>query len=470
MSDEIKNKPIAQIEDFANYNDGVRLLAYDPVAKKTGKIPLGRLTGTTKYGGARWRKDSASPEGEPFGEIDMIVNMKNILQLGGYLVQNDHSRRKLSSTNHFKFESGGEAKLDGSMGHYQWGWGVPFYYAKWEDEEYYYEAYATSPISGVYNYLIPVASGSRGWATMDRTNNILVSYANRNAQYRGGKNDASFDDKWNTQCGKPVVNIAFNTYQTAAAKNGDRWAANWHSWIFMVGALMRIYFHNRNIQAARNSTLTIDGCPQGGLGTGVDNVNAQFGSQYATIDIDALAEMGDALGVFSLDVEKDDGTTLTIGNIPMFFGLPNFYHYLWAPLHGIRLSNLSDKSKDVYIKRIWNEDSVATTDLNGMVKIGTIPPSNSGWNYPKRMNLENLALYPLEFGGSTATYWPDGFYGDGATSGLRALAALSVANLGAEAGSGALSGSSAPTYAIVYYGAFLCEAAANWDTQAFYVG
>ena len=104
MSDEIKNKPIEQIEDFANYNDGVRLLAYDPVAKKTGKIPLGRLTGTTKYGGARWRKDSASPEGEPFGEIDMIVNMKNILQLGGYLVQNDHSRRKLSSTNHFKLD------------------------------------------------------------------------------------------------------------------------------------------------------------------------------------------------------------------------------------------------------------------------------------------------------------------------------------------------------------------------------
>ena len=86
------------------------------------------------------------------------------------------------------------------------------------------------------------------------------------------------------------------------------------------------------------------------------------------------------------------------------------------------------------------------------------------------MNLENLALYPLEFGGSTATYWPDGFYGDGATSGLRALAALSNAYNGAEAGSGALFGSNAPAIANVSFGAFLCEAAANWDTQAFYVG
>ena len=76
----------------------------------------------------------------------------------------------------------------------------------------------------------------------------------------------------------------------------------------------------------------------------------------------------------------------------------------------------------------------------------------------------------MEFGGTNATYWSDGFYCDGATSGLRALAALGYANYGAEAGSGALSGSYAPTNAIVNCGAFLCEAAANWDTQAFWVG
>ena len=85
------------------------------------------------------------------------------------------------------------------------------------------------------------------------------------------------------------------------------------------------------------------------------------------------------------------------------------------------------------------------------------------------MNFDHLALFPLSFGGSTSTFFPDGFYGDGATSGLRALAALCNAYFGAEAGSGALHGSSAPTFAIVSSGAFLCEAAEDWDTTAFFV-
>ena len=470
MNEDITTKEISQIENFANLNAGMKLMAYDPTANKVGMLPVGSITGTAKYGGVRFSKSSASTEGEPIGEVEMIVNMRNILKLGGYLVQNDHTRRKLSPSNHFKFESGGDALLDGSMGHYQWGWGVQFYYAIWEDDDYEYEAYSTSPIKGATNFLIPVASGSRGWATMDRTNNILVSYANRNAQYRGGKNDSTYDGEWNTQCGKPCNDIAFSTFQTAAERNGTRWAANWHSWIFIVGALMRIYFHNRNIQAARNTSLTADGFPQGGLGTGVDNKAGDFGSQYGFVDCDALAEQGDAIGVFSWTVDKGDGTTLSVNNIPMFFGLINFYHYMWAPLHGVRLSTQGDKSKDVYIKKVWNSDAVATTDLTGMVKIGSIPESANGWNYPKRMNKENLCLYPLEFGGSTSTYWPDGFYGDGGTSGLRALCALGYASYGAGAGSGALAASSAPANAFVFCGAFLCEAAADWDSQGYFVG
>ena len=85
------------------------------------------------------------------------------------------------------------------------------------------------------------------------------------------------------------------------------------------------------------------------------------------------------------------------------------------------------------------------------------------------MNFDHLALFPLSFGGSNATFFPDGFYGDGATSGLRALAALGHAYYGAEAGSGALNGNNAPTIASVYYGAFLCEAEEDWDTTAFFV-
>ena len=85
------------------------------------------------------------------------------------------------------------------------------------------------------------------------------------------------------------------------------------------------------------------------------------------------------------------------------------------------------------------------------------------------MNFSHLALFPLSFGGSTSTFFPDGFYGDGQTSGLRALAALGSASNGAEAGSGALAGDAAPSSAYVDCGAFLCEAEEDWDTTAFFV-
>ena len=148
-----------------------------------------------------------------------------------------------------------------------------------------------------------------------------MSYCNRTAQYRGGNNVADNDAAWNTLLGKPVVNVPENNLQKYAEKNGDRWGASMFPVIYVIGMLCRIIFHNRNIQAPYNATLTKDGLHQGGLGMGIDNVNTSFGNQYATLDIDALADKGDATGVFSYDVKDGSTVKLTIKNIPCFFGL-----------------------------------------------------------------------------------------------------------------------------------------------------
>ena len=422
-----------------------------------------------RYGGVRFLKGAATTEGEPIGDLSMIANMKNILGLGGYLVENDHTRRKLNPSNHHLFEDGEEALLDGSMGHYQWGWGVEFYYATWEDSMYDYEAFSLNPVPGAWNHRIPVASMSRGYAALDRSSLKLVSYCNRDTRYRGGDNDSQYDGKWNTHCGKPVVNIAFDHYQEYAEKNGTRWAASWYAHIFIMGALMRIFFHNRDCQADWNESLTADGLHQGGLGEGIANLSASFGEQYATVDIDALADQGDALGVFSLEIDKGDGTVFSISDISLFFGLLNPYHYLWLPLHGIRMRTLAELSRDVYVKHVFNSEHVDRDGLSGLELVGTIPPSANGWNYPKTMNTRDLALFPTSFGGSEGTFWADGFYGDGKNSGLRALAALGHAAFGVRAGVSALSGSDAPSAAYVHCGASLCEAAEDWNAKGYYV-
>ena len=466
-----KATKLPEIEELQNISSSVSLLGYDRRTNKTGFVPLPSITSKTAYCGVRFRKDSASPEGEPFGDLEMLANLPSILGLGGYLVQNDHSRRKLAADSHFKFASGGAAKLDGTMGHYQWGWNIPWYYAHWEDDIFEYEALSTAPMSGRWNYKIPVASMSAsGAAALDRTNNILVSFCNRTAQYRGGTNDSSLDDKWNTMLGKPVVNVNSESLQDYAEKNGPHWGASMSCVVFALAALCRIVFHNRDIQAAYKSELTADGLRQGGLGSGVDNVNNLFGNQYATVDIDALADKGDALGVFSLSVDKGDGTSQKINNIPCFFGLKNFYHYVWVMQHGNIISYNSDRSADVYILEKWTSAAVNTSNTNGFKKIGTIPAvSSASWVWTKKMNLDNMNMFPLEFGGSERTYYGDGFYHNAVTSGFRGLIALGRASTGGYAGVGCLDGNYAPSNAGARIGAFLCEAEEDWDTQAVWV-
>lgn len=246
------------LDVLQNVDDNDQILAYSQAGKKYGLISVGKLNGSG-FAGCRWRKDQASPEGEPCGSLDKIRQLPDLLALGGYLVENDHSRRKLSAADHNFFEDGTAAALDGSMGHYQWGWGVPFYYASWEDEEYTYEAIDLKPIAGHWNYLIPVASRScAGYATIDREHDRPVSYINSSGKYRGGNNNASLDGAYNSQLGMPATNLSHLTADAYARANGEMWAANVEMMLFITGALKRIIFHNKNIQA---SVMTKDGRP-----------------------------------------------------------------------------------------------------------------------------------------------------------------------------------------------------------------
>ena len=461
---------LSQIEDFARVGSNTRLLGFDKEGNKVGFVPYAALTSKTEWCGCRWRKSDSSSEGEPIGNLDMLAELKGVLGLGGYLVQNDHTRQKLASDNHFKLANGGTAKLDGTMGHYMWGTGCNLYYATWEDDEYENEAVATSPMPGRWNYKVPIFSiAASGASALDRTNNILVSYCNRTAQYRGGNNNADDDTAWNTQLGKPVINVAENSLQRYAEKNGARWGASMYMVVFMVGALMRIVFHNRNIQKSYNAAKTADGLFQGGLGMGVDNVNGSFNNQYATLDIDALADKGDAMGVFSYDCKDGDTVKLTIRNIPSFFGLKNFYHYLLLMLHGVNIVYTADGIQ-VWAIQKWTGSAVPTDDTTGMRLIGTIPAaSKEGWEFVKRMNLAHMMMFPLEIGGSESTYYGDGIYRLNITSGLRGLIALGTAGHGGDAGSGCLSGGSGPGNAWAAGGAAVCEAAEDWDTEPFWV-
>ena len=467
MANEVTLKEMKEVEPFQSITDNTQILGYDGTANKYGLISVGKIN-QTPWCGCRWRKDSLTTVGEPCGSLPKIERMAELFGLGGYLVRNDHSRRKLSPSTHNEFADGGTALLDGSMGHYQWGSGVTIYYAFWEDETYLYEAVDTKPIPGQLNYKIPIFSRScAGYATIDRTNNILVSYINNAAQYRGGNNDVSLDSLFNSQLGKPATNIAVPTAATYARKNGTLWFANERVAFAITGILKRIYFHNRSIQAESNATLTSDGLHQGGTGDGCEMPSdwKNNWNYYPYIPLSAGVERGDYVGTFSVNID-DNGTTRAISGIPSFLGLKNDYKYLGCIEEDTLLVCNSDKSQGVYIDNNIDGHTFDVSTVNGKLFVGTTPPKEeAGWIGIKKLHLGNLCNFPLEVGTTATTGYGDSYYNPAATSGLRGAYRLGYASNGDYAGSVYLYGNFAPSLANALCGVALCEFKEAFSTE-----
>lgn len=467
MAEELKFKEVKSVEAFQSITDNTQVLGYDATANKYGLISVGKINQTT-WCGCRWRKDSLTTAGEPCGSLPKIERMAELFGLGGYLVRNDHSRRKLAEDTHNQFADGGTALLDGSMGHYQWGSGTTIYYAFWEDETYLYEAVDTKPIPGQLNYKIPVFSRScAGYATIDRTNLILVSYVNSAAQFRGGNNDATLDSAFNSQLGKPATNISVQTCATYARKNGSLWFANERVAFAITAILKRIYFHNRSIQAGYNATLTADGLHQGGTGDGCAQP-AKWGDDwknYPYIPLSAGVEKGDFTGTFSVNI-NDNGTTKAISGIPSFLGLKNDYKYLGCIEEDTLLQFNSDKSQSVYIDNAIDGHTFDVSKVDGHVFVGTTPPKDAaGWIGIKKLNLGNLCNFPLEVGTTSTTGYGDSYYNPAVTSGLRGAYRLGAAYSGGDAGSVYLNGDHAPSAANANCGVSLCEFKEAFSTE-----
>ena len=453
-----------------NVGANTYILGYDTKAGKTGLIAVSQVSGSLPWFGRKWAKANSSPVGSPVGDFDLGQTLAKQLGLGGYLVTDAHQRTKLSPTNHNLLETGVAADLTGGAGHYQWGWNVPFYYQVYEDDNFLYETVSLGgPRPGFWNYYIPVGSRScAGYAAMDRTNARLMSVVNSTAQFRGGDNDASLDGLFNSQLCKPATKMTITAFRTAARKNGTLWFANERVMQYVTAALKRIIFGNRDIQAAFNATVDANGLRQGGTGTGIDQPASWEGSWklYPYVNLNVGIDQGDFTGILSTTI-NDNGTQKTIGNIPSFYGLKNDYKYLACMSENMLLQCNEDKSQTLYVSDDIDGSNMNLSSVTGLTQIGKGPiASSKGWQYAKEYTLKNLAFFPKEeLGGSSSTFYCDGYYNPAATSGLRGAALLGHASNAGDAGSVFLDGHSAVSAALAHWGAFLCEYAEAFTTQ-----
>ena len=459
------NKPICDEESHA-----LGTQANQRAAVLEGKVSAleaahAYMNSSDTWFGCRWPKGNSNTEGTPVGNLFRLKYMQDILKIGGYMVKNDHSRRKLNRNDHRIYENGEAVDFTGADGHYQWGWGVGLYYAAWEDEDYEYEAFDDRPIPGVPCVYIPVGSRScAGFAQLDRTNNILCSTLNKTAQFRGGNNTSAWDETYRSLLGKPATNITVANFATYARANGTMWFTSERVMIFITGALARVFFHNRNIQAAYNPLLTADGLHQGGLGQGesahtVSEEWNAFNSYNPFIDLDLGIEKGDFTGLLSTTVKDAEDNDVNITGIPCFMGLKNFYKYLTTMTEDEVLVNQDDKSQALYIEKMIDGSSFDMSGAGTHTLVGKTPiPAAAGWSYIKKISMDYLSGMPVESGGTEDTFYADGYYNPKGTSGdVRGCYRLGNAINGDYAGSCFLYGNLAPSNAYAFRGAVLCE-------------
>ena len=435
------------------------------------KTALNYPAGTITWFG--WKKpvNSSNPEGEPCGNLLRLARMQSILQLGGYMVKNDHTRKKLSPSNHYFYEDGTQVVFTGADGHYQWGWGVDMWYGSWIEDGYEYEVFDDREIPGHPCVKIPIGSVSAsGRCAIDRTNLTLVGYISDAAQYRGGDNEASYDGTYRSLLGMPVTNMSVDNFAAYARKNGSMWMANERVAVFIVGALMRVYFHNSHIQAAFVEGVDERGLHRGGLGQGVDCESGSWWNSYngyrPYFKMSVGIEKGDFTGLISYTITKSDGTTQTIGNMPCFMGLKNWYKSLGIFTEDELLVNNSNKTQGFYVKKTIDGTAPVRDSVSSYQLVGSTPAHNSGsWSPIKKISKAYLSGMPTEDNGTYETYYGDGYYNPASADGaLRGAFRLGIAYYGDLAGSCMLRGDDAPAAAYVYCGAVLCEFTEAFDT------
>lgn len=381
----------------------------------------------------RWNETFSTSVGEAFGNIDFLRDLPSVLGLGCYLVTDDRVRRKLDPTNHYKFQDGSPARLDGSDGQYMWCWNK-HYYASWKEGNYLYEAVSTEPIDGRECYCIPEGgTAAVGGGVIDRTNLILCSVVNETAQFRGGNNRTDWDGTYRSQLGQVATLVTYNAYSTYARKRGEGWDANWYVAEAVPEYLFRIIFGTRHIQTAVKSEKDANGLYQGGLGAGVTEMPDWNGFNGYTpiVPCSAGIELGDGCGEATHNVINADGTVRYAAKIPVFFGLKNLYGHTYRIVRGIIINAGAEKTEGYVAPSLYASYNDAS--LDGMIKACELPRSEG---YIKRVSMNKLAMLPTEVGASASTYFADYFYTNAASSqGLRCRLAGSNANAGSNAGS-----------------------------------
>lgn len=401
--------------------------------------------------GVEWDSETANPDVTRIGNMDLHRSLPIHSLMRGCLLNDDGEVVKYLDENDWTGE-----QTDGSMGQVMVE--LPEFYWKFEEEGNIQRVkMSLKPISTYER--VPKRYVSAYEATVDRTTTTLASVKSEDVRYRGGNNNAAWDELAKSQLGTPATSLSLTNFRAYARKrkagefhwNCMTWEINKELyWLFVVE------FATRNSQKAINANLTSEGYRQGGLGSGVTNVNGTtwnaYNAYYPFVKCGYTDSLGNGTGDVALEVT--DGTNTMTTSVPRYRGIENPFGHLWKWVDGvlIRVQSNADGGES----QVWKADDTehySSTSFDGYSFVGNEKRVNG---YVKEIHFPELSCSELQ--NSSAEFYCDYTYCNIPESGtaIRGFLFGGSAHSGSAAGFVCSPSYNAPSFAYAYLGSRLC--------------
>jgi len=342
---------------------------------------------------------------------------------------------------------------------------IPMHYRKFETKgTKYIVRLSEYPLPGYHQVSKMYVSAYE--ASIERSSGKLCSVVNYDVDYRGGNNNAEWDETYRSLLGRPIANMPRTSFRLAARKRNTN-NTSWNCYLYHVHkALFWLYvveYANFNSQADYNSKLTSDDFRQGGLGAGVSNLSGSewdtFNNYNPFIPCGYTDILGNSTGIVVYTIYNKDGSKLKSSNVPRYRGIENPFGHIWKIVDGIniQINPTEDNGGNNLTKIFVCEDPSKMNDenYNGYKYIGNAPRSDG---YVKEIIFgENGEIISSLIGGDTTTFLCDSYY-----TNIPTIERLYCALFGGVALSGNAAGlictisNNNPYTAYIYNGSRLC--------------
>lgn len=296
----------------------------------------------------------------------------------------------------------------------------------------------------------------------------LRSCFNMSAEFRGGDNQASWDELPKSLLGMPRTSKNHDAFRLACVNKLNNGTGKYHQFDYRTYHKMLLMFMavygTRNIQdgyaginyETGDGLRNEEGFKYGGLGKGVSDCGSwwnTFNNQRPFIHTDVSYELGCRSGVvdYAVNIGTEEVPVVQTVPVPVLWGIANPYGHIYHAMDGVTKQVLEINGAKYDRWALFHDpDNYKSSGQNDADKVVDIPQVNSG--YIKKMQND---LLPTMTGGTEATYWTDYLY---SISNLNNYAVFhgGYASSGGYCGLAYVYSADGVGYAAAYYGGRLC--------------